>query len=864
MLLERDDPLAICHAALTGIAHKGGHAIFVAGEAGIGKSALLECFAQGLPKDQPRAMAICDPLDTPRPMGAVRDLDAMLSEDRRLLPSERDLFDGFLRTLQGARGPVVLMIEDLHWADQRSLDWVQFIGRRLSQLPVLLIASFRDDEIDPGHALHSALGAIPAQRKTRIDLAPLSVDAIRQLGGDHPQSAADLREITGGNPFYLTEIMNHDTRLAALPVSVADAVNARLNGLSEAQCRFLETLSCCPGAIPFDWIRQLEDGPAHCDVAVQRRFLILAGDDIKFRHELLRLAVYQRLPPAACRAAHGVFLDLLLRDGTGDDMLGHVVHHATGAHRNDVLLREAPRAAAVAARLGAHREAARYLGHLLPLLPDQPADIAAELYESWAYEAGLALRIDEDVIAAREQAVSLWRKVGDTERVGENLRWLSRMHWYRGEAEIAQRYVREAIAELEGRTASPARARAYALRAQFHMLQDQMPEAITWGEEARAMAGTIGDDETFAHALNTIGSARMFRGDATGEGLLRESLAISLERGLDEQAARVYTNLSECLVEARDLQAAADLLEEGIAFDTAHDLDAWTFYLIGRKAHLFFEMDRYGDALQIAEEVLTREGQTLVMRMPALIVRARTRLRLDLPDAITTLRETLEEAGKIDEPQYLSTLHIALIEAAVLSHEPDLADEAVGWLERLGPDHLSPRKRGEAVFWSRLADRPVAALSQAPLPDPFQKAARGQFTAAADGFRAESSGYLALWSQALIATPDALRLADRGFAELGVTAARHALRRRFDIPLGSLDKAARRSAAANPYALTRAELTVLAHLVDGKSNALIAETLCRSRRTVENHVASIFSKLRCHNRVEVVLRCQSEPWILPR
>lgn len=138
--------------------------------------------------------------------------------------------------------------------------------------------------------------------------------------------------------------------------------------------------------------------------------------------------------------------------------------------------------------------------------------------------AGLALRIDEDVIAAREQAVSLWRKVGDTERVGETLRWLSRLHWYRGEAEIAQRYVREAIAELEGRSASPARARAYALRAQFHMLQDQMPEAITWGEEARAMADAIGDDETFAHALNTIGSARMFRGDATGEGCCAKAL----------------------------------------------------------------------------------------------------------------------------------------------------------------------------------------------------------------------------------------------------------------------------------------------------------------------------------------------------
>lgn len=855
--------------AFASVPISGGSAVFVSGEAGIGKSTLIDHFLAALDPNHRRAVAMCDPLNTPRPLGPIRDLKRAIVGTPSQALEDDHLFESFLQLLQNVDAPLLLVIEDLHWVDQRSLDWLQFLGRRLSQLPVLLVGSYRNDEVDAFHPLSTALASIPTDRKSELVLGPLSLETIREMVVGSGFEAENLLDVTGGNPFYLTELLNNDDSDRSVPRSVSDAVNARLNRLDPEHQRFIEIVSCCPNQFSYDLIKEMQPGDIAplFDEATHRKILVPTGSNYKFRHEIARLAAYERMSPAARREAHELFLDALLRGSADDETVDLIVHHAQGAFRQDLVRRYGPVAAKIAARLGAHKEAAQYLKNVMDVLDGQPATFSAEIYETWAYEAALALAIDDTVIDARLRAVELWREVGDAERVGENLRWLSRLHWYRGEADTAQRFIHEAIELLEGEELSSARAKAYGLRAQFFMLQDRMDNAIEWGEKAYNIANQTNDMELVAHALNTIGTAKMFRGDPTGEAQLRDSLKVSLEQGFHEQAARVYTNLSECLVEARDLAAAADLIEEGIAFDTAHDLDSWTYYLVGRKAHLFFEQDRYPEALTIAQGVLERENQTILMRMPAIIIEARCKLRLGDSDAVAVLEAAMAAAEKIGEPQYLVTLRIAQLEAAVLAGDVSAATSAQTLVEGLTSDQLSPRKRGEYLFWSQLAGLSPQAEFIDELPMAFQHVLVGCFDGASKAFISEQSDYLAAWMMYETQEPSEVLQADEIFERIGAVAARKTIRSQANgsptlSPLKLVVRGPYHAARQHPYGLTKSEQVVLAMLANGKSNAGIAQAQSRSQRTIENHVSSILSKLRCKNRLEVVLRVQSEPWLV--
>ncbi|MEM7472576.1 MAG: AAA family ATPase [Pseudomonadota bacterium] len=858
MLKERERALESIKAAAEEVAISGGQAVLVQGEAGIGKTTLIQNVLQTLPTNYISANAMCDPLYTPRPLGPVRDLVKLLSLDQKPKLDEHQMFDGFLHYLQSSPVSIVLIIEDLHWVDQSTLDWLKYIGRRISEAPVLLIGSFRSDEVDAKHPLHSALNTFPRGRKKNLILNPLSVAAVTDMAVGSELSGAHVHEITGGNPFFVTEILNAKGDKSDLPDSLADAINERLNLLSPPELRFVETVACCPVRIPYVTVRKMDlgDVPTLCDAAIARHFLVPDGPNFRFRHELTRRAAYARMPPAAKREAHALFLEALIEDGAPEDQIDLVLHHAQGAHRRDLVLRYAPQAAKTAAALGGHREAAQYLGAVMQDLEGLEPRFAAKICENWAYEAGLALAIDEDVIAARERAVKLWHDVGDAEREGENLRWLSRLHWYRGESEIAKRYIHQAIDLLEKDDATAARAKAYGLRAQFHMLQDQMEDAQIWGQRAYDLAALGEDHEIVAHSLNTIGTARMFRGDRAGEIQLRESLSLSLDEGLHEQAARVYTNLSECLVEFRALDAAADLLDEGIAFDTAHDLDSWTYYLVGRKAQLSFERDLYDEALAIADDVLKRDNQTLLMRMPAMIIQARAKIRLGHDDAAVCLQKAVDAAEKINEPQYVVSIRIAQLEAAVLAHD---TEAVIAGMDTLSSDSLSPRKRGEFLFWAQLLGRRPEWHIDDDLPDGFRLALKYHWNEAAMAFEQEQSNYLKAWA---LGHADEAQEADALFTQIGAMAARKALRLKGLSGLAPLPRGPYRATRQHPYGLTKKEQVVIGLITDGKSNAQIADHLSRSQRTIENHVSSILGKLRCKNRLEVVLRVQSEGWIL--
>ncbi|WP_428410498.1 helix-turn-helix transcriptional regulator [Hyphococcus sp.] len=873
MLLERDNELTTLNHCLDQAKTGRGSVVLVSGEAGVGKTSLLRAFADQH-SEAKICWGMCDALYTPQTLGPIYDISIALCEKTRALAengaNSTALFPALLSELSEPV-PRVLVIEDIHWADFATLDFVKYIARRIPVLNTVLIASFRDDEVDHTHPVQAVFGDLQSRQITRIKISPLSRSAVETLNTSAVYDTNHLMKVTGGNPFFLSELLAFPSEdMRSVPISIKETVNARLNRLTEAEREFVEFVSIIPGAIDMEIIaRCMPDAEMLAMACVGRNILKFDADGaLRFRHELARLATLSRLSSGKLRRLHAALLAQLTK-GSAIRFASQIVHHAEGAGDAKAVLKYAPSAAEQAATAGSHREAAAHLATALKFVDDAEPEQAALLYEKWAYEAGLSLRIDEDVIEARRHAITLWRALGRTEKVGDNLRWLSRLLWYQGEAVQANRYADEAVRILENESPSREKALAFSLRSQIHMLNGRMDDAILWGKKALKAAGKIDGPDIQAHALNNIGTAKIFRGDRGGLGDLEKSLSLAKAHDLHEDAARVYTNLAEYAVEFREFDLAERVLSEGIAFDTKHDLDSWTFYLVGRLAQLRLEEGRFDEAIAIAKSVLSRQDQTLLMRLPAQIVLAKAQLRIGDDNAQSSLDEALERALQTDEIQYIAPLRIACIEQAWLNNRHDIAATHI---HAMAPDlaqTVSEWVYGEFLFWSAKCGHNVALPQEKKLPPPYATYFEGDATKAAQLFMSLGSNYLAA---ALLSEEKSEESLKSGYAlsrqiqaaPLMAKIRAAALAAGFDAKHFKTQRGPYHAARSHPLGLTKKEQEILAMIVDGADNQEIADQMSRSKRTIEHHVSSIFSKLNASNRIDVLLRVQNEPWILGR
>lgn len=853
-LLERErflDALDACRAdAAAGL----GRIALVTGEAGIGKTSLLREFARRLESaaQRPRVLwGSCEALFTPHPLAPLYDIARQIGGDLPALIADAErrdvVFNAAIEALARGAGPTVAIIEDAHWADEATLDLIKFLGRRLERLGILLVISYRDDEVNPRHPLCSVVGDLPATLVRRVPLEPLSAAAVASLvdaaAGRAAGDAARLHEITGGNPFFVTEA------LAAaeddVPPTVRDAVIARMARLSEAARAIVDLAALVPGRIEGWLLAAVTPCPPDAIQECLAIGMVMHEDgSLAFRHELARRAADDQVPAPQGRALHARILAALRRHG--GIPATRLVHHADLAGDSAAVLEFAPAAAARAIALRSHREAAAHFATALRHADALPAAERAALFEGLAYECYLTEQIAE-AIAARKEALALRRAAGDALKEGDNLRWLSRLSWFDGNKAASDDYARAAIACLSALPPGRELAMAYSNCAQLYMLAGDAQAALDWGGRAIALAERLGEIEILSHALNNVGSVRLDEADGGGRADLERSLRLALEHGLEEHAARAYTNLASTAVRHYQLERAARHLAEGIAYSEAHDLDSWRRYMTAFRAQHHLQCGDWTAAAADADSILRHSRAAAISRIPSLVTLALVRARRGDPGIDQLLDEAWALALPTGELQRIGPVACARAEAAWLRGRPETALADLRIADALAPQQPDAWIIGDIRVW---LVRCGAEGDDAGAAPPFAREIAGDWRGAAAAWAAIGAPYaeaLALLGGDEAALRRALEICER----LGAAALAFVARRRLRASgVRGVARGAQERTRRNPQGLTTSELKVLALLVEGRRNAEIARRLFVSEKTVGHHVSAILGKLAVRSRGE--------------
>jgi ATP/maltotriose-dependent transcriptional regulator MalT len=835
-----------------------GRVALVTGEAGIGKTSLVEQFAETQKNECRVLWGACDALFTPRPLGPLYDIAQQLRGNLiNLLENEAPraaIFSAALDELQNHTS-TLLVIEDVHWADEATLDLLKFLGRRINKLNSLLVITYRDDEVRAEHPLRLVLGDLSRPSVRRLRLPALSEDAVAELATQAGKRMDDLYVVTGGNPFFVTEALASEDQ--GVPASVKDAVLSRLARLTPAARAVVELISVVPAKMELSLINE---STAVLEECADAGILLVDDTSIGFRHELARRAVEDSLPAPRAQSLHAKVLSALLSRGA-ESQLARIVHHAARSGDAAAVLEYAPIAARQASALNAHRESALHYQTALKYTHILSPERRADLLERRSYECYLTGQIS-DAFEARRQALEIQQQLGNEIRQGDNLRWMSRFAWYLGRNEEAESFGREAITLLEALPVSPELAAAYSNRAQLHMLAGQTNEAVAWGSRAIELAQQFDATETLVHALNNVGFAQLLAGNEEGRAKLEESLRLALAHDLEEHASRAFTNISAVLLWSRDYRLAMRYLNEGITYATEHDLESCKSYMTTARARVHFETGHWDMATDDAAAVLGDSRGYNVTRIPALTILGHIRVRRGDPDESRALSEAYELAMQTKELQRLSPIAAARVELAWLAGKfEDMAAEAHSMLELAKGDN-DPWLQGEFAFWLWRAG--VEQPLQQEIAEPYALQIAGNWRAAAERWKELGCPY-----EEAVALSDGDEAAQRQalaiFEKLGAAPAAEKLRQTLRATgVRGIPRGPRQSTIENPAGLTTRQMEVLALMSEGCINAQIAERLFISNKTVDHHVSAILAKLDARTRAEAVSIALQSDLIKPK
>jgi DNA-binding CsgD family transcriptional regulator len=852
-LLERDDALARLGELVGEVRASGqGRLVFVGGEAGVGKTALLEHFCAAQDDGVRVLWGACEPLRTPRPLGPLWDVAEATGDPlaERVAAGARphEVGAALLAQLRtGGPAAAVVVLEDLHWADEATLDVVLLLAARIATAPALVLATYRDDEVERSPQLQFVLGQL-ARRPGRLHLAPLSAAAVAQLAAPHGADADELHRATGGNPFFVVEALASGGE--RIPATIRDAVLARVAALPAPARAVADAVAVVPGPVEL-WLLDVlaGDDADHLDACLAAGVLTAGRRHVAFRHELARLAVEDAISPRRRAALHRAVLAALLARDPRDGDAARLAHHAEACGDTAGVLAWAPRAAAHAAAAGAHREAAaqyaRALRHAGALDPGPRADLLQRRADECFFTTDFTTAID-----AVTEALALRRAAGDRLGEGDALRSLARLLFFAGRVDEGEARALEAVALLEQLPPGRELAMAYNTVAQRRTVVEDEPAARAWGRKALALARQLGDHEAEAYALTSLGANERQAGAPEARATLEQARRLAEAHGLDDHAARARAHGVFVPVRERRVAEAARNIDDALAYCADRGLETWRRYMLGLRARVELDTGRWDDAAQSAHLVLDDPRTAPLARGLALIVLGLVRARRGDADADGPLAEADALARDTAEIIRIAPAAAARAEAAWLAGGAAAVAALTDPALALARERAAPWAAGELAFWRRLAGLPRDDVPDAALAEPYRLALAGDWRGAAAWWRDAGCPYEEALALAAGDEP-ALRHSHDALRAMGARPAAAIVARRLrergvrDVPRGP-----RARTRENPAGLTARELEVLALLVEGLANAQIAERLVVSRKTVDHHVSAVLRKLDARTRGE--------------
>jgi ATP/maltotriose-dependent transcriptional regulator MalT len=928
VLVGRLDLLALAERRLESAAAGSGHLLLVSGEAGSGKTRLLASIAGRAEASEFAVLrAAAFPGDAEASGGVLLDLagdlrrfpgtgpqtvglavserlrDPVTDEGdphrrRRLLV--QDLADTFSNLDPGRR--LLVVLEDLHWADQLSLEVLRHIAGRLASRTTLVVGAYRSDELYPGTPIREWRARLLSQRLAeeiripRLSLAETGTLIDSVLGRPAPaQLISTIHERSDGIPLHIEELLAAaaDDSGLRFPDNLADAVLLHAQAL-DAKARDVAAAAAVIGrSFDFDLlvaVTQADPGEVdRCLRQLQSIYLVQAGADatgFDFRHALIRDALYADIPLPRRRLLHERVALVAVERGHRPTF---VSAHFDQARLPGPAYRYALLGAAEAGRVSAHREALQLYQRALANLPAgvSPAEHAT-LLTALAREAAA---VDANAVAAAAfaSAHSLWLEAGDRLKAASVVAPMVAVgHLLGDDLDSRVSRLEHALADLPGiPDADGVRTQLLSGIAAAYMLGRRLEEAIEYGERSRAISEAAGDDEARLNTAATLGSVLVFAGRmGPGWAMLENAVSSSVERYLEAEAARSYRMIGSSASVLVEYDRAERWLSDGIAYATSVELWNHRSYMTAHLAHVQWAGGDWPAAQQTAEHAMADGRGGITTRITALYVLGYLAMgKGDDGAAVALLGEALDLGESMAELQRISPPLWGLAETALLrgDHATAIAlcdrgfalSAAVADAAYLFPflvtgtrARLALGDRDGAGQW---LVRVEAAVSHRSIPGSLPaisharglvQLANGAVDAARESLLAARTGWderRRFWEGAWATVDEAAcALAARRYVDAasfaGAVSSRAA-----GVGASALVAAAdellqrdpRRGSAQPWHPLTAREWVVATLIAKGLTNRQIATELFLSPKTVSAHVEHVLAKLGASRRAEI-------------